>query len=794
MNQEEKVPQKGQNQAQNRSEPDSPPKPDPGQGGGADFQAGPPEKKAESPLVTPPKNGGQLEKPDAKKRWVKAILQVGVVILVLVIIGVGGFFAYKKWVKPVEKEKEAPLIKEEAPAEVGEVRGFATYQEVPVDIDPKVPPYRVEADLSNITNKNLFHLSDKAKELLVKNAFVVIPSIASEFFDIYESNRYSGIANFVTTDSILHNYHLYFDFLLKTVETQKLIPEYKSLVKSLYDGASSQASELSGTTWENAAKRNKAFFAIIGELLGEDMNVSEDVKSIVDAELELIDDHKGISLSPLMNLGVENPGPLSGYKEDYSQYIPRGHYTKTEDLKKYFKGMMYAGRMTFRLKEEDETKSAILMTLLLNNSKSNFESWEKIYEPTAFFVGKTDDLSFYEYADVIEEVYGSTDLSAVQDDSKLATFVARAGDLEPPQINSIPIFDESIQPDREEEIKGFRFMGQRFTMDASIFQRLMHRETEGRMLPKGLDIPAAMGSETAYNILDEMGETDYENYDTNMNKLREYLDSLNLQTWTQNLYWGWLYTLRPLTDEIGDGYPAFMQSDAWPYKEINTYLGNWTELKHDTILYAKQAYAEMGGGGEIPKADKGYVEPNPELYARLAALLKMTKNGLAARGLIEQRDQEGLDRLTELVMNLKTISEKELKNESLTEEEYELIRAYGGSLEHFWLETLRDEENLDRSSLLAGNPAAIVADVATDPNGQVLEEGTGWVNEIYVAVPVEGKIKIASGGVFSYYEFIVPMSERLTDEAWREKINTEDIPDLPSWTENFIVERENQVD
>jgi len=40
-------------------------------------------------------------------------------------------------------------------------------------------------------------------------------------------------------------------------------------------------------------------------------------------------------------------------------------------------------------------------------------------------------------------------------------------------------------------------------------------------------------------------------------------------------------------------------------------LGSWTELKHDTILYAKQVMAEMGGGGpQTPP--HGYVEPNPK--------------------------------------------------------------------------------------------------------------------------------------------------------------------------------------
>ena len=233
-----------------------------------------------------------------------------------------------------------------------------------------------------------------------------------------------------------------------------------------------------------------------------------------------------------------------------------------------------------------------------------------------------------------------------------------------------------------------------------------------------------------------------------------------------------------------------MQNSAWIRKEINTFLGSWTELKHDTILYAKQVYAEFGGGGEIErKDDRGYVEPNPYVYARLASLLKMTSEGLESRSLLTESMKDNLRRMEQLTLALKTISEKELNNDKLTDEEYELIRSYGGQLEHFWIEVNKDDpqyEELGSKHFLEEYPAAIIADVATDPNGQVLEEGTGKIFEIYVIVPVEGKLKIAKGGVYSYYEFTQPLSDRLTDEKWREMLKSGQEPPLPQWTNVFI--------
>ncbi|MFY9415837.1 MAG: DUF3160 domain-containing protein [bacterium] len=684
--------------------------------------------------------------------------------------------------------KDGGEILEPPPALAAE---FASYREVPVDFTPAVEPYQVEEGLANVTNREMFYLSPEAEKLLVENGFVVVPDTEREFFMLYEMNRYEPVPSFITTDSLLHNYHLFFSHLLRVVEKEELAPTLKELTQDMLSEAEKQYEALKGTEWENAAARNMAFFAVGGRLLDPAFPVPEPVQEIVEDELRLIEAQAGIQASPLMNMGQDLEAPEL-LQEDYSQYQPRGHYNSSELLQSYFKAMMWCGRLTFRLKSEDETRSALLMTLALNKG-DNGQKWDAIYQPTTFFVGKSDDLSYLEYRELLAEIYGQGAglEEIVADQEKWETFKAKAAGLRPPVVNSIPLFEEDIQPDRTGDTMGFRFMGQRFTLDAAIFQRLVYREVgensrgERRMLPRALDIPAALGSEEAYSILAEEGETDYRGYRENMGKIREFIAGLGQDTWTQNLYWSWLYTLNPLLTEKGEGYPSFMTNRAWTRKELNTYLGSWTELKHDTILYAKQVYAEMGGGAEDVD-DRGYVEPNPHLYARLAALVAMTRDGLAARGLLADRDRESLDRLEELALALKTISEKELSNVPLTDEEYDLIRSYGGQLEHFWLEAMRDE-GIDHRSAIYENPAALVADVATDPNGRVLQEATGHIFSIYAVVPVEGSLRIARGGVYSHYEFTWPLEQRLTDQEWQEILDSGQAPPLAPWTQDFIV-------
>jgi hypothetical protein len=61
------------------------------------------------------------------------------------------------------------------------------------------------------------------------------------------------------------------------------------------------------------------------------------------------------------------------------------------------------------------------------------------------------------------------------------------------------------------------------------------------------------------------------------------------------------------------------------------------------------------------------------------------------------------------------------------------------------------------------------------------------VDLIIVACPAsEGSIFLAAGPVLSYYEFKHPMSDRLTDEAWRQLLATFDKNDRPTWFQQIM--------
>lgn len=666
-------------------------------------------------------------------------------------------------------------------------KGFASYEPLLVSLPAAHAGYTLPVDLNSTIMHDGFSFSAAQEQLLSTNGFVIAPSEYKEFFHLYEEARYAEVPPFITTDSVYHIYHLFFDQVLRTLEDKQFYADLEKLTAGMLWATEGQYNTLKGTTLEQAALRNLGYFAVAYRLLNPDASIPSVVEEQVEDELALIEAHGGFAESPIL-----------GYPEDYSQYVARGHYSKNEARQRYFKAMMWYGRVTLRLKERDETLSALLMAQALANTEIDGEPastiWERIYEPTSFMVGISDDLDIYDYHPLIEEVYGSlgNDPTIFLDEDKLTQFVAAARELPPPQINSMWVY---IWEDRDEATQGFRFMGQRFVLDAYIFQEMIFRSVgtldDPRMLPKGLDIFSAMGSEEAYSILEEMDETHYLNYDEQMSKVRGEISALEMDSWTQNLYWSWLYSFQPLLEVKDEAYPAFMRNPAWVRKDLHTALGSWTELKHDTILYAKQAYAELGGAFEEPEL-KGYVEPNPEAFARLAALTRMTIDGLEARGLLDDGEtmweiRDNLQSLELLLTQLTTIAEKELAGTALTQEEQDVILFYGGLLEGFTL-AAADKDDVEGRPILEDQEAAIVADVATDPTGLVLEEGVGRIQEIYVVAEIGGRLVVTKGGVFSYYEFPWPMDDRLTDEAWREMLDQGQAPDRPQWTASFIAE------
>jgi len=641
-----------------------------------------------------------------------------------------------------------------------------------------VGSYTIESDLSNVSISSRVSLSDGCKDMLAANGFVVKGggnAGYNEFFTQYEDNRYKKVPNFVTVDSMMHSYHIYFAYLLRGLESDQLSQKLLDASTAMLKESQTQLEDTRGTEWETAARRNVAYFSVACSLLDSSTEVPSEVSSEVSADVD--------SIEAASDTGTYQ---TTGEEADFTAYVPRGYYEGDESLERYFRAMTWYGQVNFTQEKEDLDRSALLITLGLHDAA--VASWETVYAITGFFAGTSDDGTYYTYYPVAQQAYGDdvTTASVLSDSSAWTTYHELTAQLDAPKVSSLS--SGATSEGTLDSEKGFRFMGQRFTLDEGIFEQL--HDTE---LPHALDVPATLGSTEALTILQDEGKTT-DTYTEDVAAVRADIEEGGDGVWTESLYSQWLYTLNPLLANKGEGYPTFMQSSAWNRKNLQTYMGSYAELKHDTILYSKQMLVEMGGE-IVDEDDRGYVEPEPEVYQRLSRLSTATLEGLDGYGVLNDKDRSNLELLASLSDQLDAISRKELAEEGLTDEEYELIRSFGGQLEHFW-----DEVNADNSPegnvycRANSNPAAVVADIATDAtSGTVLEVGTGKCYPIYVVVPVDGSLRVAVGSVYSFYEFEQPQSERLTDAEWREMIGLNsgssssdgDSPEPAEWTSEF---------
>ncbi len=705
------------------------------------------------------------------------------------------------------------------------------YEPVDYEVDPAVPAYSLPLKTSDIHNsgiKDKVHADAEDWKMLLEKGIVSTSysgkDDVAKFYKLLDKN---DIPVFVTSDSLLHLYHIQFDETLRHIEEEEFFDDLLAMSEAFRDEMKARFEDSDGLE-KDAYRKGLVFFSVACKLLDPDADVSPQVRRTVKWEIEQIEDHQGF---PSFKDAQKNS--VFAYPEDYSQYVPRGHYTKSEKLERYFKAMMWYGRMVMLLKGDKpcgqaaslpalvsprEAKAqtilaaavAGLMSELQVGDRKAADVWKRIYSVTAYYVGLADDLTPQNYRHALRRVFGnSMDPAELEKDYNMLKLKTEIAKMAPPKIYSgtgtSQILIDDVSPQKLNKILsktiGMRFMGQRYVPDSYILSQLVVpnvTEKQGqssfttvktamgpaRGFPRGLDVMAVLGSDRALEILDRIGDSKYKNYSSQMEKLKKEFTGHSEADWNRNMYWSWLYALKSLITPVsGNGWPTFMTTDAWKDKELNAALGSWTALRHDTILYVKQSYTPMMTTSAEPRPQpplpvEGYVEPVPEFYARLLALTRMTKKGLEEMGVLDHTARYRLSELDRIIEKLLEISRKELNNKSLSDEDYQFIAEFGKRLDS--VVTGADTE---------AQKTSLVADVHTDQNSsQVLEEATGYLRMLLVAYRhPEGHILVGAGPVYSYYEFKQPMKERLTDEKWREMLTKDKAPDPPEWTDTFAV-------
>jgi hypothetical protein len=689
-----------------------------------------------------------------------------------------------------------------------------------------------------------------------KNGFVVSERLGTRNFgDMFYRLWHDDLPVFISTDAILQAWHQTYDATLEEIEETYLFNSLELVLNGMGGQVASAAAEVGAGGLRDSVLDADYFLTVARSLLagsgtqvvsplGQDARVAQTLADIQAEQLKEIGDFMGFCRIV-----------------DFSQFKVRGHYTHSERLARYFQCLMWLGRTDIpvaggpwkrcpdheRIASPRELGVAVVLWHLLNAS-GQFETWHNVEQIIQTFVGPTDSLTFGQLGGLLAGA-GIRTLADVPDLTTLEALQADIlrGELGVQNIRSDWFFQPLGGAARYALPRTFTVFGQKFVPDSwalsqLVFSSILWVENGvtnkvPRRVPGALDIAFSVlrNDQVVPELVAQMTGTfedpdrpharlfrDGLPYQHNLAAVRGVMDQQTPETWNDNIYMNWLACLRELSSPTTDAeYPEAMRTRAWAMKTLNTQLASWTQLRHDTILYAKPSYADYA-----PCVyPKGFVEPRLEFWNRMKQMAGRTAErilelpyvgsypmvtnrppvydpitgqeldpgGLGTNQIslvqIQSRQVDHLRSFSNIVAHLESLSLKELSRESFNLEDERFIDglmedrqgwgcvgpvAYTGWYPSLFYRTIYWDGLTFAGDHGAGAIDPLVVDVHTDvpsegpPDpGGVLHEAIGWVTFLMLAVDNGDDRFICAGPVLSHFEFeVIGAPRRISDAEW----------------------------
>lgn len=633
------------------------------------------------------------------------------------------------------------------------------------------PSYPVPINLAAVRD---FEPFDKAaEEMLLRNGFVVLGNtpynnLSSRYFSLFRTS--DTVPTFITTDALLHIFHMVYDNLLKTMEKNSLAPKMENLMSLMQAECINEYTRLGdGTFLKEAARRLWIVFAVGEALIKGDTVITktgtEPIRNEANEFLTKVYEHTVTEYYP---------------GDDFTIYEPRGHYAGDEQLEQYFRAVKWMSRRIFRVYDpnsledsEYELAGSAIMAFILTHVKNGaFPIWEEIYNTTSLLVDSADSITPVMVEQAMNDCFGSLynveHYLLLSDHDNLVKLRAELLSNKYPESEIIPV---PLANPGDLPKKYVQWMGERYVIDGEAMQRTCFPDVPDRALPLGLDIAATvLKSGSAYEELaDEMSL--YSGLQARVDDLITEFDAISPEKWMRSTYNAWLYTLRPLSVIPTGSVPSCMKNPVWQREKLNTQMASWTELRHDNILYAKQTMVPSPWNEGL-----GLVEPYPEFYSRLESMCRQLISVIDTFSIELPIHKYRLQTLASWAFRFGGYAEKIVAGDPLTTSEQSIIKGWGLDLLDFFA-----------SADLPEDDPELIADVASSSiTGEVLHEAVGKLNPIILIYtdPADNRNLAGVGYVMSYYELIEEDWNRLNDDEWTKRLET-DPPSRPIWTKGY---------
>jgi hypothetical protein len=520
--------------------------------------------------------------------------------------------------------------------------------------------FNLDPALWNATNSSQtarwydFRLNPAELAVFRTNGFVVSQrmerrTMVDAYYDLYTDD----LPVFITTDSILQAWQRTIVTMLAEIEETCFHLTLSNIVTSMSAQVPALWAQGSSTAMADGILDADYFLAVAKSLIHGNTNYG----SL--GQIARIN-------TTLAAINAKMPDAINLYGEtrmlDFSQFTVRSHYANSEQLKRYFRAMIWCGLADFRYAGFSdgvtpggntlrELSGAVALELLLRNS-GRMTAWSNFNRALEMLVGVPDSLTFAQLNGLLvaEGIHSPADLSTTDDLLELQRKLM-SGELGMQQITSGYYFSP-FGPGQVKLPLSFCFMGQRFVIDSWAFSKTTFDniiwdengfpEFEDKVLrrvPSALDVAFSVfgNNQVVPEIAARIARTDLTPadgraywrdglwYQHNLAAVRNVIDSQSAGAWTNTVYNHWLACLRLLSKPTTGGqFPEVMRTRAWAMKTLNTQLASWTHLRHTTALYVKESYTP----GVLCMYPKGYVEPRPDFWARFGEMAAATKKVL----------------------------------------------------------------------------------------------------------------------------------------------------------------------
>jgi len=625
-----------------------------------------------------------------------------------------------------------------------------------------------------------------------------MPSFLYGYASIYSEH----LPLYVSADSILYSIHDSYDEILKRIEKETLVPDLQALLEGMVEKLK--------TTPDSVAKARTRADADVYLSVAASLLAGQLTSPSAGGDATLV----GSLFDKAMKAQGAQTVTLFGFErdEDFSQFTPRGHYLGDPVLERYFRAMIWLGRIDFRMLEtqsdgkqvfrRNQLEAALLLRELIDTALR--EHFARIDDTITAFVGEHDYMRLAQLDSLLEDLGVSSlaGLSAVSDDDIVADIVAK--DYGAQRISSHIMYNGLDEPGTLPLSASFALLGQRYVIDSHVFSNVVFdragKGTVPRMMPNPLDVAfAALANDQAVSLL--APELSKYAYAPDLASMRVLSDSHPQSFWQGNLYNLWLSSIRTLSPDAqtiagaNSGLFPVARTEAWGRRLLSTQLASWAELRHDTVLYAKQSYT----GANTCEFPDAYVDPYPEFYAKVGEYAARGKDLVASLHLKGQSSAtivSYFDNLALVASRLREMAEHERTGAAFTPEMMtfinEAVTVQLGCGSPF-LSALGWYGKLfyDPHTSLEFDPS--IADVHTQPTdeagspvGKVLHVGTGRPRTLAVIAEGCNGPRAYLGLASSYYEVTTEQYKRLNDVEWAQQVVASPAPPEPEWMKPLL--------